>query len=65
MCSKPKNLHKSTSSPNSGIIPNSFDIKNMPNLTAPPESFQNLQIKFKDHKNIFLKLAKCDSTLGN
>ena len=29
--------------PNFVIIPNSFDIKNMPNLTAPSESPENLQ----------------------
>ena len=51
MFSKPQNHHKSPPRPNSTIIPNSFDIKNMPNPTAPPKSPENLQIQFKNYKN--------------
>ena len=50
MFSKPQIHHKSPPRPNSTMIPNSFDIKNMPNLTAPPESPENPKIKFKNQK---------------
>ena len=50
MFSKPQNHHKSTPKPNSAIIPNSFNIKNMRNLTAPPESPEHPQIIFNNHK---------------
>ena len=46
MFQNPQIHHKSTPRPNFAIIPNSFDIKNMPNLTAPSESAENLQFKF-------------------
>ena len=52
MCSKPQNRHKSAPRPNFDIIPPPFDVKNMPNLTAPSELFENLQIKFESYKQI-------------
>ena len=51
MCSKPQIQHKSTSRPNFAIIPNSFNIKNMPNLTAPSELLENPKLKLKNWKN--------------
>ena len=47
---KPQNHHKSTPIPNSAIIPNSFDIKNMPDLTAHSKPSPNHEIQFKDYK---------------
>ena len=50
MFSKPQSHHKSTPTPNFTIIPNSFDVKNMPNLAAPSEFPGNLQIQFTNYK---------------
>ena len=52
MFSKPQNHHKSTPRLNFAIIPNSFDIKNTPNPTAPSESPENPQINLKIKKYI-------------
>ena len=64
MFSKAQIHHKSPPRPNSTIIPNSFDIKNMPNPTAPSEPPVNPQIKFENHKKIE-NLPKVVSTQGN
>ena len=53
MFSKPQNHHNSTSKPNFAIIPYSFDIKNMPNPTAPPDFPQTPRVNLKiKNKNI-------------
>ena len=57
MFSKSQIQHKSTPRPKSAVIPNSFNIKNTPNLTAPPKPPQNLQIKFQNSEN-YLKFGK-------
>ena len=42
MFSKSQIHHKSTLRPNFAIVPNSFNIKNMPNLTAPQNCLKTL-----------------------
>ena len=45
--SKPQIHHKSLPRPNFAVIPSSFDIKNMPDLTPPSELPENIEIQFK------------------
>ena len=48
MFSKPQSRQKSTPRPNFDIIPPPFDIKNMPNLTAPLQLPEKPQIQLKN-----------------
>ena len=57
MFSNPQNHHNSPPRPISTIIPNSFNIKNTPNPTAPSESPETPKIKFKNHKK-YVKFGK-------
>ena len=50
MCSKPQIHRKPTSRPNFAIIPPTFDVKNMPNLTPPSELVENLHLQFQNYK---------------
>ena len=59
MFPKPQNHHKSTPRPNFAIIPNSFDIKNMPNPTPPSKPPQAPQIESKNHKTYFKFVKMC------
>ena len=62
MFSKPQNHHKSTPRPNFAIISNSFDIKDMPNLTASSESPENPQIEFTNHQKYLKNCQNCPQT---